>query len=204
MGHLSLTGRKTPAESASVRRGQARAPLVPVLADALVARSATRWIAETYRAKVNLTALRSALSSASSRLACDWRGSSSPPLAARRNGTGTSRQQTGGARGPPPSRSWVGRSHNRSPRSKKTFEAAGLRRRADLYRQPGTTMNLTPPPQPCPKRRPRSVACDRAVAFLARATRFADREAEPSVGTPQVCVKVGSACKSRLFTHRSD
>jgi len=72
VGHLSLTGRKTPAESASVRRGQARAPLVPVLADALVARSATRWIAETYRAKVNLTALRSALSSASSRLACAW------------------------------------------------------------------------------------------------------------------------------------
>jgi hypothetical protein len=66
----------------------------------------------------------------------------------------------GGARAPPPSRSGTGRSQYRGPRSKNTFEAAGLHRRAALYRQPGTTRNRRPPPSglfqgdpACPRRR---------------------------------------------------
>src|SRR5262249_8622761 len=90
-------------------------------------------------------------SSTSCRLACacSWFIVSSFRLQ-ERNGTAKSVLR-GGARAPPPSRSALGRSHNGDPHTKeKSFEAAGLDRRAALYRQPGTERDGTRRPRACP------------------------------------------------------
>src|SRR5262249_28965400 len=119
-------------------------------------------------------------------------------LAVRTERVGTS-SAAGGARAPPPNRSALGRSHQGDPhaKKKKTFEAAGLDRRAALYRQPGIKPNGKPTPRRCPT--PRSTLQTDGLGHTLHGLDAASAPATRAAESGAVCAELLAARPGNRF-----